>query len=212
MGFENGRLVRVTVRATQGSREQVNVFHYDLRDTAWPTDHNDPQSLADTFRDDVLPALAPLYRSSWTLQPVVVQDEKDPQHPTAPRNEWTAGTGIAGTNSSSADLAPPQQCAVAKWLTDHIGRRFNGRTFLGGDITQSSSVGGIYSSGILTLWEAYLNAIPLQPDISEGVSGATANLCVYSRTQRASNLDPYASHVTGHVLRHSAHWLRSRAD
>lgn len=212
MGFENGRLVRVTLEAQLGDRSEVNTFHYDLIDaTAEPA--NSPQDLADRFRDDVRPNWAQLYRPRWTVLPVVVTEEVDPQHPTDPRSQWTSGDPIAGTSTGSTDLLPSATCIVASLLTAKIGRRFRGRIFLGGDRDEGEQSDGVWQSSILDyVNDTLLDSVPFQPDIAGGESTSTANLCVYSRTQRAQNLDPYAEHATSWLTRTSVRWRRKRAD
>lgn len=212
MGFENGKLVRVVLKATHDGDgdTQVNVLHYDLQAGTLTNPDNDPQQLADTFRDDVLPAFAALYDNVWTIDPVVVEEEKDPQNPTGARASWTSGTPADGTRAGGEDM-PRAVCAVATLRTARIGRRFTGRMFLGGIHNNSTDINGNqFGTAQLALYQALLDVIPHQPDIAGGVSDATANWCVYSRTQRAANLDPYAEHITGTQLRTAIHWLRSR--
>jgi hypothetical protein len=201
----------VVLRATLGDRQEVNTFHYDLHDvTAEPA--NDPQTLADTFRDDVRSVWRQLYRPRWTLDPVLVVEEKDPQNPTDPRSAWTSGDPIPGTSSGTSVLLPSATCIVTSLLTDNIGRRFRGRNFWGGDATEGEQNDGAWQSSILDFINGtLLPAIPRQPDIQSGDSTSTANWCVYSRTQRAANLDPYASHITGVNTRTAVHWRRARA-
>jgi hypothetical protein len=209
MGFENGKLVRVILRAATSSDQQVNTFHYDLQDApAQPA--NDPQSLADTFRDDVLPHFVAQYSSAWLIQPVEVIQELDPQNPLAPRSSWTSGTETAGTRAESTDLLPRPCCTVVKLNTAKIGRRFAGRTFVGGSNAEVEQAAGVWTTAQITLVNTLMSAIPLQPDIAELGSDSTANWCVYSRTQRAADLDPYAEHITSYTIRTLVHWLRSR--
>lgn len=213
MGFENGQLVRVTLRAVKGTRQEVNTFHYDLQNTPGETP-NSAQDLADTFRDDVRPAFAAIYDTAWTIDPVQVVDEKDPQNPLAPRESWTSGAPIAGTYAITGDLAPSAVCAVATLRTAKIGRRFRGRVFIGGTHSNSHIVGNDFTAGYMTFIGPYLAAVPFQPDIVPGggiVGGSQANWCVYSRTQRAADLDPYAEHVTAYATHNQVHWLRRRA-
>jgi len=210
MGFENGKLVRVTLRASSGTQEQVNTFHYDLDDgTLGPA--NSPQDLADTFRDDVRPQLATLFRSSWSLDPVVVTEEKDPLDPTAPRSSWSSGAALAGTGTGSAELLPSFVSPLVSLRTDHIGRRFRGRLWLAGNPDEGWQAGGSWTSSIMTAFTTIVNAVPMEPDIAGGSSDASAKWCVYSRTQRAANLDPYASAITSFIIRPVAHSLRRRA-
>lgn len=212
VGFENGRLVRVTLRAADNSgHEQVNTFHYDLNNHGDPQT-NDPQSLADIFRDDVRPQWATFFRSYWTLDPVYIVDEKDPQNPLAPRSSWQSGAPIAGTSSDSSELLPPGCCGLAKVASDKIGRRFNGRLFIAGSFGEGAQSGGVWSGAYQAGFNTWLDAIPRQPDIAGPGSTATANWCVYSRTQRAANLDPYAEHVSAATLRTKVHFLRRRAQ
>lgn len=209
MGFENGKLVRVTLRASAGSLEQVNTLHYDAIDNT--TGDNNMQDLADRIRDDVRPGFAAHYNSAWTIDPVVVTEEKDPLNPTAPRSQWSSGAAIAGTQTGVTDFLPPGSSVVVTWLTTHIGRRFRGRMFIGGSRSEGEQQAGVWGSSFLAGEETYVGNIPLQPDVAGFGSDATCNLCVYSRTQRAANLDPYASHVTSHVIRSAVHFLRRRS-
>lgn len=191
--------------------QQVNTFHYDLVDSAIPGENpNDAQSLADYFRDNVISPFKAMYIAGWTIQPVVVSEELDPQDPTRARSEWTSGTAAAGTRSAQTDYLPRAACGVASLLTSHIGKRYRGRVFLGGSTSEADQTGGVWQSGITTLWNAYLAAIPLQPDIATGVSLSVANWGVYSRTNRAADIDPYISPVISKVLRTQFRWLRSR--
>jgi hypothetical protein len=212
MGFENGNLLRVVLQAQAGTLEQINVLHYDLQN-ATAGNNNDPQQLADDFRDDVMDNYAALYSPSWTISPVVLEDELDPQNPTAPRNAWTSGDPLTGTHTSTAtEQLPIPCCAIATLKTGNIGRRHTGRLFLGGTTLEGDQNAGDWTStGIKVAWQTFLDSIPHEPDIAAGVSDATAKWCVYSRTQRAANLDPYASAVTAVILRGDVHWLRSRA-
>lgn len=209
MGFENGKVCVVRIRITAGDQEHVNTYHYDLDDTLGPDD-NDPQSLADTFRDDVVPHYKPLYDASWTIQPVVVYQEKDPQNPTAPRSEWISGTTQAGTGTGTGDFLPQGVCTVVKLTTDHIGRRFRGRTFIGGNPHEGVQTNGTWTAEWLEAVDILMDAIPRQPDISPPGSDSTARWSVYSRTQRAADLDPYLSRVTAAVIGNRVRWLRSR--
>lgn len=211
MGFENGKLVRVVLQAVGPNQaQQVNVLHYDLQDSSLAEPANDPQQLADTFRDAVVPPFRALYRPEWTIQPVIVEQEKDPQNPTAARQAWTSGTAVTGTRATTGDFMPQAVCGVATLKTDTIGRRHTGRIFLGGSIVEGDQAAGTWDNALLTLWRAFLDAIPKQPDIATGTSDASANWCVYSRTNRAADIDPYASHIASYILRTNVHWLRSR--
>jgi len=213
MGFENGKLVRVVVRAVENATgdQQVNTFHYDLIDSnIFGEAANDPQALADFYRDNVLASFKAMYTASWTVQPVLVAQEKDPQNPLAARSEWVSGTAAAGTKSAPTDLLPKACCGVAALTTDHIGKRYRGRTFLGGSIGEIDQSAGVWQSGATTLWNTYMAAIPRTPDVATGNSQSTCKWVIYSRTQRAADLDPYASPVIAVVVRSKVRWLRSR--
>lgn len=213
MGFEDGKLLRVAVRAVENATgdQQVNTVHYDLQDSPVPGNAaNDPQALADFFRDNVIAPFRAMYISSWTIMPVTVSEELDPQNPTRARSEWTSGTAQAGTRAAQTDYLPRAACAVASLLTSHIGKRYRGRMFLGGSTSEADQSGGVWQAGIIALWNAYLAAIPLQPDIASGVSSSVANWGVYSRTNRAADIDPYISPVISKQLRTQFRWLRSR--
>jgi hypothetical protein len=211
MGFENGRLVRVVLHAQHNSDldDQINVLHYDLEDNlAQPA--NDPQSLADRFADDVIGPFAALYNSDWTIQPVVVEEEKDPQNPNAARQAWTSGSATPGTFSAGT-LLPRACCLVVTLRSASIGRRFTGRMFIGGSPSEADQEDGVWASTILARVATLLAAIPHQPDIAESESSSTAKWCVYSKTQRVGDFDPYASAIVTTQRRTAVHWLRTRA-
>jgi hypothetical protein len=215
VGFENGKLVKVILRATRGADQQVNTFHYDLIGGWDPllSNGNNPQALADTFRDDVRPGWAAWYGSDWSIQPVQVVDEIDPQNPGDPRSSWTSGSAIAGTSSGSGDQLPPNLAIVVKLTTALIGRRHTGRTWISGSRQESEQSYGQWVSGIVAGAETFMGTIPMEPDIQEGtgIGDDSAHWCVYSRTARAADQDPYASAVTGFAVRDLVHTLRSRA-
>lgn len=214
MGFENGRLVRVSLEAIVGGHSEVNTFHYDLDDGDLIDRDNRVQALADRFRDDVRPTWALLYRDDWQIQPVVVVEEFDPQNPTAARSSWTSGSPITGLQSGSDTLAPSGMCGVVQLRTASIGRRARGRLFLGGDVptahVDGNGFGGTppWDTDVL---QSVVDAIPREPDIVLGSSGSSADWCVYSRTQRAADLDPYAPHITSATVLRQIHWRRKRA-
>jgi hypothetical protein len=210
VGFENGSVLRVTLRALNGAEEQVNTYHYDIEDPSWDANNVDPQALADRFRDDVVPAFKALYSDSWFVQPVIVTEEKDPQNPTATRRQWNSGSPVAGTYSPGADLLPHQMCVVVTNKSDHIGRRYTGRNFYGGALTETQQNNGVWGSGWTDLVQAVVDAIPKQPDLDVGYGWGSARYSVYSRTQRAANADPYLSEITSSLVRSSVHWLRRR--
>jgi hypothetical protein len=84
--------------------------------------------------------------------------------------------------------------------------------FMGGSLGEGDQNGEVFLTvtTIYNLWVTLIAAIPRQPDIAGPGSDSVANWCVYSRTQRAANLDPYASHIQGTNLHTKIHWLRSR--
>lgn len=212
MGFENGQLVRVVLAASNGAgRDVVNVLHYDLSGGGLGDPANDPQALADRFRDDVIVHYRALFHANWTIAPVIVEDEKDPQHPDNARSAWVSGANAVGTKFDSNQQLPPGICGVASLRTAHIGRRFTGRIFLPGSITEGEQDEGVFSTTLQGLWDSFLGSIPKEPDIATGTSTASAKWCVYSRTQRTQLRDPYASAITSYVIRSKAHYLRSRA-
>lgn len=209
MGFENGKLLRVALRAVDNERrEYVNTLHYDLEDVT--LGDNDPQDLADRFRDDVVPLFASLFSPLVLVQPVVVTQEKDPLQPNATRGQWTSGAVVTGSKSLGTDALPHAVCMVATLRTAHIGRRYRGRMFIPGTWSESDQNAGNFENPAIALAQAYVDAIPRQPDIAPVGVTATAKWSVYSRTNRGANIDPYANAVTSVVLRREVHWLRSR--
>lgn len=216
MGFENGQLLRVTLRASWTTREVVNTLHYNIENTVGGGD-SDPQDLADRIRDDVVPTWKTFFDSGWSIDPVVVTEEKDPQNPTAPRDQWTSGTTITGTGvPGTGDPLPYEMCALIQVKTAKIGRSFRGRLFCPPALRESdlgsrvweASAGSNYMSKVTAL----AAAIPKQPDVAMGWSSSTCKLCVFSRTRRQLDLDPYAEAVTQLVPTNGIHWLRSRSD
>jgi hypothetical protein len=212
VAFENGRLLRVALRAFSPDKgqEMVNTVHYNLDDGGIAED-NDPQALADRIRDDVLPAFRVLYLPSWTIDPVVVTEEIDPLNPGASREQWTSGSSSQGTRSVSGDALPTACVLLHYWNTGLVGRSFRGRMFVGGSTVEADQSDGVW---VAAQWagsvQSYVNAWPLEPDIAPPASEASANLTVYSRTRRAQDLDPYAPNVIGNSRSLLVRWLRSR--
>lgn len=208
VGFENGKLVRAVLSAERDVDTQLIGLHYDLQDEL--VQPNDPQSLADTLRDDLRPALIAQFTSDWSIQPVVVTEVLDPQDPLAERSQWTSGSATPGTKTIATDRLPRAVCAVVTLRTDLIGRRFRGRNFIPGVFSEGDQADGLWTSSKLADLQNLVDDIPIEPDIAGPGSSSTCNLCVYSRTQRAADRDPYAEHVTSLQLRTNLHWLRSR--
>jgi len=202
------RIVRVIMRATRGAEQQVNTLHYRLHEVS-VGESNDVQALADFFRDNVMTPFRLLYRPDWTIMPVVVQDELDPLAPNDPRSGWTSGTAAAGTATADADYLPDAVCVVGTLVTDLIGRRHRGRIFIGGSWGESDQSNGGWNAGAIARAKAYTDAIPREPDIS-GFSTATADWCVYSRTNRAQSIPSYSADITDVILHNPVRWLRSR--
>lgn len=210
MGFENGHLVRVAVEARATGVSSVNTLHYDLINVpGFGT--NDVQQLADRIRDDVLPHFASLFTNDFQIQPVVVTDEVDPQDEHAPRQQWTSGAPQPGTRVITGDFLPFGCVGVSINKTDHIGRRYTGRSFVGGAFAESDQAGSVWGTGIVDLMNQYMASWPRQPDIVTGDSQSTANLCVYSRSQRLQSQNPYATHIRSTTVGNKVHFLRSRA-
>lgn len=210
MGFENGKLVEVVLKASAGTLTQVNTYHYDLVDALGGTD-NDPQTLADRFRDDVRTHLIASLTSAWTVDPVVVTMVKDPLNPLAPRSSWASGAAAAGTKTASSDPLPNFCSPLVSLRTAHIGRRFRGRLWLAGSWHEGDQSGGTWTTTQKADLQTIVNFVPFEPDLATGPSDSTAKWCVYSRTQRAANLDPYASPITSATVSALVHSLRSRA-
>ena len=211
MGFENGHLARVVLKAELGSNSIVSVLHYDLVGTALePTPTL--QALANRIRDAVIPAWRACIIPDWLVQPVEVIDERDPLHPDANRTSVTAGTPQAGLRltAPSAEVVPIQMCGMATLRTGRIGRSFRGRMFMPPLWSDNSMSDGVLSGAQFTNYQGLVASIPLEPDLVTGGGTGTANLCVYSRTRRALDHDPYAQHVTAITLDNTVRWLRSR--
>jgi hypothetical protein len=203
--WDGGRLTRCVFEAQHKASLtlNVNVLHYFFTNGS-----DDPQILADTLRDDVLPSFKALYSNEWTVSAVEVVDEKDPLNPGTALTGVSSGSPGDGTRSRSGDKAPRAECAVVTLGTGFHGRRFRGRLFLGGDIRQADDADGVWLSGQKTVWQTFIDAIPLAP--TDALWAGDVEWVVYSRTQRAATLTPFASAVTTKTLRDSVHWLRSR--
>lgn len=213
MGFEDGHLVRVTLSAQKGDDVIVNTLHYDLHDST-VDDSPTLQGLADRLADDLLGPYADLFPSDWIVQPVLVMDEKDPLAPLAVRNGASAGSADAGDIPAidADNKAPLEECVVAKLLTGHVGRRFRGRMFLPPIFEETATSNGLLGLGKASVYQTFLDAIPREPDLVTGVGDGSAHWCVYSRTNRAADVDPYASAITEVVLGTRLRWLRSRGN
>jgi hypothetical protein len=211
MGFENGSLARVVLRAELASNSITTVLHYDLQHALLEPAPS-LQALADRIRDDVIPAWRACIIPDWTIQPVEVIDELDPLHPDANRTSVTSGSPQAGLRlaAPSAEIVPIEMCGMATLHTGRIGRSFRGRIFMPPLWSDNSMSDGVLSGAQFVNYQGLVASIPLEPDIVTGGGTGTANLCVYSRTRRALNHDPYAQHVTSISLANTVRWLRSR--
>jgi len=210
MSFDNGKVVRVVLEAMGGPLDHVNVLHYDLNDGSIPGESNNPQDLADRFRDNVIPAYGALFGAGYTIQPVLVQEEKDPLDPNAPRSEWTSGVAHPGTRTPTTDELPPACCVVVKLVSDSIGRRYTGRMFISGESHEGDQASGQWTQAWINSIAAFVNTIPHQPDIAGGAGTASAHWSVYSRTNRAQSQPHYMAHIQTYIIRTGVHWLRSR--
>lgn len=212
MGFADGHIARVTLTAQLGDDQVVNTLHYDMHDGTPGLGNGTLQGLADRLADDLMDPWGALFPAAWTIQPVIVMDEKDPQNPLAVRDGAVSGAPQAGTGGAvtTDNLAPLEECVVATLRTGHIGRRFRGRIFLPPIFDENATSGGLLASGKASQYQTFLNAIPLEPDIVTGESDSTTVWSIYSRTQRAANLDPYATPIETVQLQTRLRWLRSR--
>lgn len=210
MGFSNGKVVRVVMKAHAGTDVNVNVLHYDFQDDTVTGGENSGQSLADYFRDNVKGSYAGLFSAGWTIDPVVVEQEIDPLDIHAPREAWQSGTASAGTRLPTTDNLPNAMCVLIPLKTDRRGRRYNGRMFVSGEPHEGDQVGGNWTSVWLNTVQAFVDTIPRQPDVSSGPSTSTARWSVFSRTQRLQNKDPYMTAVSSALVQPRVHWLRSR--
>jgi len=210
MGFENGDVfeVRVMTQDTAG-HTMVNALHYDAID-AITGETNSGQALADFFRDHVTSHLTIFLNANWSVMPYVVTQVLDPQDKLAARTQWVSGVATPGVRGSASDPLPLQNCSFATLRTGHIGKRFRGRCFLPWPLLESDQQGGIIEADHKTAAQAYMDAIPRQPDVSGPLSPATCTWSVYSRTQRAQNRNPYLSAVTSAAMQNEVHVLRSR--
>lgn len=213
MGFENGHIARVTLRATKGKAQVVNTLHYDLQGTLL-SDAPSLQALADRFRDDVMTPFKALFDNTWIIDGPLVADEFDPLHPDAARASAISSGGGTGSEvaAQTSGHLPYAMCGVAKLKTAHIGRSFTGRIFLPPIFDRDRITDNLVDTTRLTQYTTYVNAIPKQPDLVSGVSSDVANWCVYSRTRRAKGLDLYANLVVSVTVPPRIHWLRSRDD
>src|SRR4051812_15819167 len=160
MGFENGKTWGVRLRCSDGtSRECVSVLHYDADDKLVLDGGNSGQALADAVSAALLPVWKPLVPSTWSIDPVVVFDEVDPQDTTRARSEWSTGALVAGTRSVAGKQFLPYGCAVQyTFRTAHIGRRFRGRMWIPAPLFEDDQQDGdVVSIPVLT--DAFVAAI-----------------------------------------------------
>jgi len=211
MGFENGNVYRVVFRASRAGRDEVNIFHYD------GDNHGDPQvnsgqSLANAVANEALSWFAGLYNANWAIAPVVVTDELDPQNPHKARSQWQAGSISEGIKPTAPNRLASAACVVATLKTAHIGRRYTGRAFVGGDAGEANVAANLWDPAWIDAVHTFIDAMPRVPDVAGPASLATCTWSVYSKTQRAQHLDPYLSPVQTILMRNEVHWLRRREN
>lgn len=209
MWFGTDRILRVVLRATSATDQQVTTLHYVFQDTDTSA-VNEPQPLADAIAAAVLPSYRALYISSWTIQPVEVVDELDPLDPPAARSAWTSGVAAAGTLAATSDYLPAACCLIASLQTDQIGRRHRGRIFVGGSWGEIDQTNGLWNATAIARAKTFTDAIPHTPVAAAAGSTSTCRWVVYSRTaRRLADADYYAP-VQTVVHKSPVHWLRSR--
>jgi hypothetical protein len=158
----------------------------------------------------VLPKLRNIMSDGFVVQPVVVADEVDPLNPTKPREEWQSGTAANGDRVVTGESLPKFCTTYVRLNSAFVGRRYNGRLFPPADLFEGDNFNGGLDAGIKAGIQAYLDAIPRQPDIASGTSNAQANWCIFSRTARLQQSGPYLAHVTDVTLSSVLHSMRSR--
>lgn len=211
MSFDSGWLVRATLSATGAGQQVVNTLHYNGDEgTLGASPAASIQALADRLRDDLMVKYRAMFPSYWTINPIVCTEERDPQNPSDPREQRSAGPGGAGSITYSGDLVPMAICAVAQARTHSVGRSFRGRLFLPPIWAEQYMSGDETTGAWNSIATNFLNAIPLAPDIVFGPSTVSVKNVVYSRTRRGRDENPYATDVTSYVLSGRLHWLRSR--
>lgn len=210
MAFQNGKVLRVVLAARAGPILEVNTFHYDLHDDTTTGGANDPQTLADLFRDVVRPPFAALFGAGYSIDPIHVEEAIDPLDPHRPRASWTSGAAVPGTRLPTTDELPPAMCVVVRTVSDSLGRRYNGRMFVSGESHEGDQASGQWTTAWINTVNAFVNAIPKEPDIATGPSQSSAHWSVYSRTARAQSAPLYLAHIKSTITRTNVHWLRSR--
>lgn len=130
--------------------------------------------------------------------------------PFAASTEATEGGGTqAGTRSLSGDGAPSWLARCISWRSAYAGRRFRGRSYIGG-MFESMMNGNDLVSGELTLMDAYVSAMLA----TFGGSGTSANwvFCVYSQVARdgGATCPTAASQVAAGISRSAIASMRSR--
>ena len=161
--YSSGNRVQITAKGLVQGNLYVNVFHYALNDN-W-----DGQDLADAFETAWLDEI------KAQQQQVLVYDTVELRDLDAP----TIGEDIpiSVTCTGTAELSPLTNAIVMKKKSEQIGRRFNGRAYIGCiQETQYSNGGDIASGTINAVVAAGENALTLTGPASE-----TANMVIWSR-------------------------------
>lgn len=209
-------VVRVALVASGAGNEIVATSHYRLDEgiffAADTNKREQVELLATELRDDLVPKWAALIGSDYIVEGVSVNEEVDPNSPSAVGVQAYKAAGTAGTASSSYDV-PRQLCGMLRFKTDLAGRSFRGRQFLppvrtvGHIVGSGTSLGGAY----LTAANAYVTQLGVA--LSFGLFGTgDIKQVVYSPTRRKRALTPYMADVTNVSVDPRVHYLRSRVD
>jgi hypothetical protein len=130
--------------------------------------------------------------------------------PFAASGEATEPGGTqAGTRAMSGDGAPSWLARCISWRTAYAGRRFRGRSFIGG-MFESMMSGNELTAGETTIMDAYVAAVIG----AFGPSGSSADWAavVYSQTARdaGSSCSTAASQIAAGLSRTAIASMRSR--
>lgn len=127
-------IYRVALHGTAGGQTCINVWHV----SAGEGEHsNIALQWENVVKTDWLNALSDHY----TLSQIVVTE-------LATATQHTRALGGSGAQVLS-DMLPPQVAAILSWRTAQVGRRYRGRTYVGG-ICEGDQAEGTITAGLKT--------------------------------------------------------------
>lgn len=200
-----GDVWQVQVRGRVVTQDHVHTLHFrDITGLAAPT------AIVTVWQASCRTAFRNLFESDdLPVQDYVITQVCGSLPFAASAAATEPGATQGGTRTSSSDLVPSWLARVISWRTAFSGRRYRGRSYLGG-MHESWLSFNTLSAGDITLMDAYANTILT----AFGPTGSSSDWRAVVYSQRARDLGATCiaagSQITGFLSRTQVGSMKSR--